>query len=31
VLSAKHRVSLSLDAAVGNDGGEYYFGVNEAF
>jgi len=31
VLSAKHRVSLSADVAVGNDGAEFYFGVGEAF
>ncbi len=31
VLSDKHRVSLSFDIATGEDGSEYYFGVNEAF
>jgi hypothetical protein len=31
VLSKKHQVSLSSDVAVGNDGWEFYFGVNEAF
>ena len=31
VVSQKHRVSLSADIAVGNDGTEYYFGVGEAF
>jgi outer membrane translocation and assembly module TamA len=31
VLSEKHRVSLSTDLAVGNDGVEFYFGVGEAF
>ena len=31
VLSKKHRVSLSADIAVGNDGTEFYFGVGEAF
>ena len=31
VLSEKHRVSLSTDIAVGNDGAEFYFGVGEAF
>lgn len=31
VLSEKHRISLSADIAVGNDGTEYYFGVGEAF
>jgi len=31
VLSKKHRVSLSADVAVGNDGAEFYFGVGEAF
>jgi outer membrane protein assembly factor BamA len=31
VLSEKHRVSLSADIAVGNDGTEFYFGVGEAF
>jgi len=31
VLSAKHRVSLSADVAVGDDGAEFYFGVGEAF
>lgn len=31
VLSEKHRVSLSADIAVGNDGAEFYFGVGEAF
>jgi len=31
VLSEKHRVSLSADVAVGNDGAEFYFGVGEAF
>ncbi len=31
VLSQKHRVGLSADIAVGNDGTEFYFGVGEAF
>jgi len=31
VLSQKHRVGLSADIAVGDDGAEYYFGVGEAF
>lgn len=31
VLSKKHRVGLSADLAVGNDGAEVYFGVGEAF
>ena len=31
VLSQKHRVGLSMDVAVGNDGTEFYFGVGEAF
>jgi hypothetical protein len=31
VISEKHRVSLSADVAVGNDGTEFYFGVGEAF
>ncbi len=31
VLSGKHRVGLSADIAVGNDGTEFYFGVGEAF
>jgi len=31
VLSKKHRVGLSADIAVGNDGTEFYFGVGEAF
>lgn len=31
ILSEKHRVSLSTDIAVGNDGAEFYFGVGEAF
>lgn len=31
VLSKKHKVSLSSDVAVGNDGWEFYFGVGEAF
>jgi outer membrane protein assembly factor BamA len=31
VLSAKHRVSLSADVAVGDDGAEFYFGVGESF
>ena len=31
VLSQKHKVSLSADIAVGNDGTEFYFGVGEAF
>ena len=31
VISKKHRVSLSADIAVGNDGAEFYFGVGEAF
>jgi len=31
VLSQKHRVSLSADLAVGEDGAEFYFGVGEAF
>ena len=31
VISKKHRVSLSADVAVGDDGTEFYFGVGEAF
>ena len=31
VLSQKHKVGLSTDVAVGNDGWEFYFGVGEAF
>ena len=31
VLSQKHKVSLSADIAVGDDGNQFYFGVNEAF
>lgn len=31
VLSAKHKVGLSADLAVGKDGAEFYFGVGEAF
>lgn len=31
VLSQKHHVSLSADVAVGSEGTEFYFGVNEAF
>jgi len=31
LLSVKHKVSLSADVAVGNDGTEFYFGVGEAF
>jgi hypothetical protein len=31
VISEKHRVALSADIAVGNDGTEFYFGVGEAF
>jgi len=31
VLSKKHRVSLSTDIGVGNDGVEFYFGIGEAF
>ncbi len=31
VLSKKHRVGLSMDIAVGDDGAEYYFGIGEAF
>jgi outer membrane protein assembly factor BamA len=31
VISQKHRVSLSADIGVGNDGAEFYFGVGEAF
>jgi hypothetical protein len=31
VISEKHRVSLSADIAVGDDGTEFYFGVGEAF
>ena len=31
VLSEKHKVSLSADVAVGDDGVEFYFGVGEAF
>ena len=31
VVSQKHRVALSADIAVGNDGAEFYFGVGEAF
>ncbi len=31
VLSKIHRVGLSMDIAVGNDGTEFYFGIGEAF
>jgi hypothetical protein len=31
VVSQKHRVALSADIAVGNDGAEFYFGVGESF
>jgi outer membrane translocation and assembly module TamA len=31
VLSTKHRVGISADVAVGNDGAEVYLGVGEAF
>jgi len=31
VLSKKHKVGLSADIAVGDDGAEFYFGVGEAF
>jgi outer membrane protein assembly factor BamA len=31
VISEKHRVALSADIAMGNDGTEFYFGVGEAF
>ena len=31
VVSQKHRVALSADIAIGNDGAEFYFGVGEAF
>jgi outer membrane protein assembly factor BamA len=31
VLSQKHRVSLSLDYAIGKHGSEFYVGVGEAF
>lgn len=31
VISQKHRVSLSVDVAAGEDGTEYYFGIGEAF
>ena len=31
VISQKHRVALSADVGVGNDGAEFYFGVGEAF
>jgi len=31
VVSQKHRVALSADVAVGDDGTEFYFGVGEAF
>jgi hypothetical protein len=31
VISKKHRVSLSADFAVGDDGTEFYFGIGEAF
>ena len=31
VVSDKHRVSISLDIAHGNDGTEYYVGIGEAF
>lgn len=31
VVSEEHRVSLSADIAAGEDGYEFYFGVNEAF
>jgi outer membrane protein assembly factor BamA len=31
VMSQKHRVSLSADIAWGKHGGEFYFGVGEAF
>jgi outer membrane translocation and assembly module TamA len=31
VLSAKHKVNLALDVAVGKHGTEFYFGVGEVF
>lgn len=31
VISRKHRVTLSADIGVGEDGAEFYFGVGEAF
>ena len=31
VLSDEHKMSLSLDAAAGSEGYEFYFGVGEAF
>lgn len=31
VISKKHRVGLSVDIAVGDNGTEFYFGVGEAF
>ncbi len=31
ILSEKHKVSLSADVAVGDDGAEFYFGIGEAF
>lgn len=31
ILSRKHRVGLTADIDVGNNGTEFYFGVGEAF
>jgi len=31
LLSRKHRISLSMDVATGENGTEFYFGVGEAF
>jgi outer membrane protein assembly factor BamA len=31
VLSAKHKLNLALDVAVGKHGAEFYFGVGEVF
>jgi hypothetical protein len=31
MLSTKHKVGLSADVAVGDDGAEFYFGIGEAF
>lgn len=31
MLSTKHKVGLSVDLAVGDDGAEFYFGIGEAF
>jgi hypothetical protein len=31
MLSEKHKISLSADLSFGKNGGQFYFGIGEAF